>query len=130
MRNALNPQIEGVSHNALFLEHLTVLLTVLNLGAIKWSKGGAVMSIKFSEDIVPLADVKVNPGKIINRTRESHRPILLTSRGRGVAVMQSLEDFELAEEEKAFMRAVVNGLSDLDNNRQVDLDTAKKRLGL
>jgi prevent-host-death family protein len=88
------------------------------------------MAIKFSEDIVPLADVKVNPGKVIRRTRESHRPILLTSRGRGVAVMQSLEDFELAEEEKAFMRAVVDGLSDLDNNRQVDLDTAKKRLGL
>ncbi|AJF06610.1 type II toxin-antitoxin system Phd/YefM family antitoxin [Geoalkalibacter subterraneus] len=88
------------------------------------------MAIKFSEDIVPLADVKVNPGKIIRRTRESHRPILLTSRGRGVAVMQSLEDFELAEEEKAFMRAVVDGLSDLDNDRQVDLDTAKKRLGL
>lgn len=88
------------------------------------------MAIKFSEDIVPLADVKVNPGKVIRRTKESHRPILLTSRGRGVAVMQSLEDFELAEEEKAFMRAIVDGLSDLDNNRQVDLDTAKKRLGL
>jgi len=88
------------------------------------------MAIKFSEDIVPLADVKVNPGKVIRRTRESHRPILLTSRGRGVAVVQSLEDFELAEEEKAFMRAVVDGLDDLDNNRQVDLDTAKKRLGL
>ena len=88
------------------------------------------MTVKFSEDVVPLADVKVNPGKVIRRTRESHRPILLTSRGRGVAVMQSLEDFELAEEEKAFMRAVVAGLSDLDNNRQVDLDTAKKRLGL
>lgn len=88
------------------------------------------MTIKFSEDIVPLADVKVNPGKVIRRTKESHRPILLTSRGRGVAVMQALEDFELAEEEKAFMRAIVDGLSDLDNNRQVDLDTAKKRLGL
>ena len=88
------------------------------------------MAIKFSEDIVPLADVKINPGKVIRRTKESHRPILLTSRGRGVAVMQSLEDFELAEEEKAFMRAIVDGLSDLDNNRQVDLDTAKKRLGL
>ena len=88
------------------------------------------MNIKFSEDIVPLADVKVNPGKVIRRTQESHRPILLTSRGRGVAVMQSLEDFELAEEEKAFMRAIVDGLSDLGSNRQVDLDTAKKRLGL
>jgi len=88
------------------------------------------MTVKFSEDVVPLAEVKVNPGKIIRRTKESHRPILLTSRGRGVAVMQSLEDFELAEEEKAFMRAVVEGLSDLGNSRQVDLDTAKKRLGL
>jgi prevent-host-death family protein len=93
-------------------------------------QGGVVMTIKFSEDIVPLADVKINPGKVIRRTKESHRPILLTSRGRGVAVMQSLEDFESAEEEKAFMRAIVDGLSDLDNNRQVDLDTAKKRLGL
>ena len=88
------------------------------------------MAIKFSEDIVPLADVKVNPGKVIRRTKESHRPILLTSRGRGVAVMQALEDFELAEEEKAFMRAIVEGLSDLDSNRQIDLDTAKKRLSL
>lgn len=88
------------------------------------------MGVKFSEDIVPLADIKVNPGKIVRRTQESHRPLLLTSRGRGVAVMQSLEDFEASEEEKAFLRAVVQGLSDLDNHRQVDLATAKQRLGL
>jgi prevent-host-death family protein len=120
----------GVSRVASFFEHLAVLLTALYLGAIKWAQGGAIMAIKFSEDIVPLADVKVNPGKVIRRTQETHRPILLTSRGRGVAVMQSLEDFELAEEEKSFMRAVVEGISELDNNRQVDLDTVKKRLGL
>lgn len=88
------------------------------------------MGVKFSEDIVPLADIKVNPGKIVRRTQESHRPLLLTSRGRGVAVMQSLEDFEASEEEKAFLRAVVEGLSDLDNHRQVDLATARQRLGL
>jgi prevent-host-death family protein len=80
------------------------------------------MSVKFSEDVVPLTDMKINPGKVVRHTKESHRPILLTSRGRGVAVMQSLEDFEKAEEEKAFMRAVVEGLSDLENNREVDLD--------
>jgi len=88
------------------------------------------MGVKFSEDIVPLADIKVNPGKIVRRTQESHRPLLLTNRGRGVAVMQSLEDFEASEEEKAFLRAVVEGLSDLDSHRQVDLATAKRRLGL
>ena len=88
------------------------------------------MSVKFSEDIVPLSDIKINPGKIVRRTSESHRPILLTNRGRGVAVVQSIEDYEQAEEEKAFMRAVVEGLSDLDNQREVNLDDVKHRLGL
>jgi len=88
------------------------------------------MNVKFSEDIVPLTDMKVNPGKVVKRTNESHRPVLLTSRGRGVAVVQSLDDFEQAEEEKAFMRAVVKGLNDLDNNCEISLDAAKARLGL
>jgi len=88
------------------------------------------MSVKFSEDIVPLTDMKVNPGKVVKHTNESHRPVLLTSRGRGVAVMQSLDDFEQAEEEKAFMRAIVEGLDDLNNNREISLDAAKSRLGL
>lgn len=88
------------------------------------------MSVKFSEDIIPLTDMKVNPGKVVKRTNESHRPVLLTSRGRGVAVVQSLDDFQKAEEEKAFMRAVVEGLDDLDNNRELNLDAAKTRLGI
>lgn len=88
------------------------------------------MNVKFSKDVVPISDVKVNPGKVIRHTSEVHRPVLLTSRGRGVAVMQSLEDFEQSEEEKKFMRAVVAGLNDLDNNRQISLSAAKERLGL
>lgn len=100
------------------------------MSGISWSQGGASMNVKFSEDIVPLTDMKVNPGKVVKRTNESHRPVLLTSRGRGVAVVQSLDDFEQAEEEKAFMRAIVEGLNDLDNKSEISLDTAKARLGL
>jgi hypothetical protein len=44
--------------------------------------------------------------------------------------MQSLDDFEQAEEEKAFMRAIVEGLNDLDNKREISLDAAKTRLCL
>lgn len=88
------------------------------------------MSVKFSEDIVPLTDIKVNPGKVVRHASESHRPVLLTSRGRGVAVMQSLEEYEKAEEEKAFMRAVVEGLSDLEHGRVSSLSDVKDRLSL
>jgi prevent-host-death family protein len=47
-------------------------------------------TVKFSEDVVPLGDLKVNPGKVVRRASESGRPVLLTSRGRGVAVVQTL----------------------------------------
>ena len=52
------------------------------------------MGTKFSEDVVPLSDLKINPGKVVNHAKDSHRPILLTSRGRGVAVVQALDEYE------------------------------------
>ena len=64
------------------------------------------MKTRFSQDIIPLSDLKINPGKIVNRTKDTHRPILLTSRGRGVAVMQGLEEYENHEEERAFIKAI------------------------
>ena len=72
------------------------------------------MSTKFTEDVVPLTDLKTNPGRIVKHVAEVHRPVLLTSRGRGVAVVQSVVDYEEAQEERAFMRAVVEGLADLE----------------
>jgi prevent-host-death family protein len=88
------------------------------------------MSTKFSEDVVPLTDLKVNPGRVVKHAQEARRPILLTSRGRGVAVVQSVAAYEAAEEERAFMRAVVAGLADLDSGRELSLSQAKARLGL
>ena len=56
------------------------------------------MKTRFSQDIIPLSELKINPGKIANQAKDYHRPILLTSRGRGIAVMQGLEEFENHEE--------------------------------
>ncbi len=88
------------------------------------------MSTKFSQDVVPLTDLKINPGRVVKQVAEAHRPVLLTSRGRGVAVVQSVSDYEEAVEERAFMRAVVAGLADLEADREVSLAEAKARLGL
>ncbi len=88
------------------------------------------MNTKFTQDVVPLTDLKANPGKIVKHVAEVHRPVLLTSRGRGVAVMQSVVDYEEAQEEREFMRAVVKGLVDLDAGREVSLEEARLRLRL
>lgn len=88
------------------------------------------METKFSEDVIPLSGLKVNPGRVVKHVMEAHRPVLLTSHGRGVAVVQSLSDYEAAQEERAFMRAVIEGLSDLENGQELSLAETKARLGL
>ena len=89
-----------------------------------------MVGTKFSEDVVPLTDLKVNPGRVVRHVSEAHRPVLLTSRGRGVAVVQSVADFEAAQDERDFMRAVVAGLADLEAGRESSLAEVKERLGL
>ena len=88
------------------------------------------MPIKFSEDVIPLTDLKVNPGKVVNHAKDTHRPVLLTSRGRGVAVVQGLEDYENYKEELAFVRAIAQGLMDLKDGDVSDIKDVKKRLGI
>jgi prevent-host-death family protein len=93
--------------------------------------GGAMpASAKFSEDIVPLSDMKVNPGRIVRQVDETRRPVLLTNRGRGVAVVQALDEYEAEAGERQFLRDVVQGLVDLEEGRETDLADVKSRLGL
>ena len=88
------------------------------------------MESKFSGDVIPLSDLKTNPGKIVNRAKDSHRPILLTSRGRGVAVVQGLEEFEESEEERKFIKAVAQGLMEIKEGKELNLSEVKKKLGI
>jgi prevent-host-death family protein len=87
-------------------------------------------AVKFSEDVVPLGEMKINPGKIVRRAGETGRPVLLTSHGRGVAVVQGLDEYEAAQDERAFMRAVVAGLADIEAGRVLSLDEVVLSLGL
>ncbi len=88
------------------------------------------MQTKFSEDVIPLSDLKVNPGKVVNRAKDTHRPILLTSRGRGVAVVQGLDDYKKNEEERLFMKAVAQGLMDVKEGKELELNEVKNKLGI
>ena len=86
--------------------------------------------VKYSEDIVPISDLKLNPGRVLKQVDKTRRPVLLTSRGRGVAIVESLKEYEAKTEEQAFLRGVVKGLMDIEEGREISLADVKKRLGL
>ena len=112
--------------------HLTGHLTGAIIRSIKkrFRRCPCHSNVKYSEDVVPISDLKVNPGRIVRQVDKTCRPVLLTSRGRGVAVVQSLKDFETKTEEQSFLRGVVQGLMDLEEGRELNLSDVKKRLGL
>lgn len=84
----------------------------------------------FSEDVIPLSDLKINPGKVVNHAKDSHRPVLVTSRGRGIAVVQGLDDFEKAAEELDFVKAIAKGMLDIKEGKTSNIADVKTRLGL
>jgi len=88
------------------------------------------MQPKFSEDVIPLSDLKINPGKVVNHAKDSRRPILLTSRGRGIAVVQGLDEYEKQEEELQFVKAIAQGLVDIKEGKTFNVNEVKLKLGL
>jgi len=86
--------------------------------------------VKFSQDVVPVTTMKANPAKVIQQVTDAHRPVLLTSRGKGVAIVQSLADYEIKEEERAFMRAVVEGLKEVEKGKTLGVAEVKLKFGL
>ena len=88
------------------------------------------MLVKFYGDVISLSDLKSNPTEVVNRAQDTHRPILLTSRGRGIAVVQGLEDHERTADELRFVKATVHGLTDVIKGNTVSLEDAKQALGI
>jgi len=52
------------------------------------------------------------------------------SRGRGVAVVQSLDDYEDHEEEREFMKAVTKGILEAKEGKSIGLRDVKRKLGI
>lgn len=74
--------------------------------------------------------MKANPAKVIQQVTQAHRPVLLTSRGKGVAIVQSIGDYEDQAEERAFMKAVVEGLKDVEKGKTLSVAEARLKFGL
>ncbi len=68
-----------------------------------------MQATRFTEDIRPITDLKQRASEIIDHARKTRRPVLLTRRGRGVAVLLDVEEFETLNDRAAFVEAVGEG---------------------
>jgi prevent-host-death family protein len=87
------------------------------------------MQTKFSEDVIPLTDLKINPGRVVNQVKETHRPVLLTSRGRGIAVVQGLEEYEKESRRTGFRKSGCPRADGYKAGQHNEHSRSKKTLG-
>ncbi len=90
----------------------------------------------FSQDVRPLSELKTKTSALVEHVRRSRRPMLLTKRGRGVAVLLDLDEYETLVERAAFIEAVKAGAEaakagDLHEHSEAEeiLDTFGERHG-
>ena len=67
------------------------------------------MRAVFTDDVKPVTELKVQASAMVDQVVRTGRPMLITRRGRGVAVLVDVEQFERMQEELAFGRAIDEG---------------------
>ena len=87
-------------------------------------------TIRYSKKSISVDDATLTLARIVGSVKNARRPILLTRRGKAVAVAQSISHYEAGIEERSFLKGIVRGLVDLDEGREVPLAAAKRRLDL
>jgi len=64
-------------------------------------------------DIIPVTDLRQDAATVLKRLRSGAGPLVITQRGRAIAVIQSIEAYEQAEHERELLRMLATGEKDI-----------------
>ena len=76
--------------------------------------------VNVADGIIPMSEFRANMAELIERARLSREPLVLTQRGKSVAVVLSPREYELLTERDRFIAAVNEGLKDVEEGRVID----------
>lgn len=68
------------------------------------------MAINIVEDIIPVTKVREQIGSVIERVRETKRPIVVTQNGSAAVVIIDAAQYQQEQESVAYLHAILEGL--------------------
>ena len=84
--------------------------------------------VRVDEDIRPLSEFRAGVASVVKHVHETRRPMVLTQRGRGVAVLMDAREFELMQERLEILEEVYRAEEQLAAGEGVPHEEAKARL--
>jgi len=77
-------------------------------------------------DIVPVSDFRQDAAAVLKRLQSSRGPLVVTQRGRAVAVMQSVEAYEKLQRERELLRLLAAGEREIARGKGHTLESVMK----
>ena len=76
-----------------------------------------------SKDIKPISELKRDTAGVIGYTTRTRRPVLITQNGLGVAIIQSVGDYQNERKKLLLLEALAKGEKDIQEGKVVPLET-------
>lgn len=84
------------------------------------------MNIRPRDGVKPISDFRKDSARVLQQLRDGKEPILLTQRGRSVAVLLDIETYERLEYAANLRAAYQRGVADLERGRSTPHDAVAK----
>ena len=86
------------------------------------------MILSASEDIAPVSEVKAHFAEMLDRSRDNHRPTIVTQNGRATGILMAIEDWEAQQRKIQLLKRLAEGEESLRTGESVALSEVKRRL--
>lgn len=84
--------------------------------------------VRVDEDIRPLSEFRAEVASFVKHIRETRRPLVLTQRGRGVAVLMDVHEFESMQERLEILEDIYRAEEQLAAGEGVPHEEARARV--
>lgn len=84
--------------------------------------------VRVDEDIRPLSEFRAGVATFIKQIHETRRPMVLTQRGRGVAVLVDVNEYERMQERLEILEEIYKAEEQLSAGDGVPHEDAKMRV--
>ena len=88
----------------------------------------AKINLDPESDILPISDFRAQASAMLAQIQATGRPLVLTKRGRGAAVVLDLASYRDLLEELEELRDVQRGLADVEAGRVMDHSDVEARI--
>jgi len=77
-------------------------------------------------DIIPVTDLRQDAAAVLRKLQKSARPLVITQRGRAIAVIQSVDAYEKSEQDRELLRILASGEKEIAAGKGHTLSSVMK----